>query len=165
MSTDIPVLHLAIIDVALVESYKLRVAEHNKMVSEDLCPNSGFDLLTPNCIQIHPHKSVFVDMGVKGSMKRGSSHIAYQIFPRSSISKTPLMLSNHVGIIDSGYRGNLMAAFRNIDSSCNNYEIEKHTRLVQICLPSLEPFHVKIVNESELSSTSRGDGGFGSTGV
>ena len=58
-----------------------------------------------------------------------------------------------------------MAAFRIVDSSYNTYEIEKNTRLVQICLPTLEPFHINIVDESQLSQTSRGSGGFGSTGV
>ena len=89
----------------------------------------------------------------------------YLLMPRSSISKTPIILSNHVGIIDSGYRGNLMAAFRIVDPSYTIYEIEKNTRLVQICLPTLEPFYINIVDESQLSQTSRGSGGFGSTGV
>ena len=88
--------------------------------------------------------------------------LPFQIYPRSSISKTPLLLANHVGIIDSGYRGNLITAFRCLE---NSYLAEKNTRLVQICLPSLGPFHVKIVNEDDLSNTSRGAGGFGSTGV
>lgn len=164
MST-IPTLHIAIIDSTLNELYRQRVEQHNNMVSNDECPNSGFDLLTPNSVTMDSCKSVFVDMGIKGSMVRDNKFIAYQIFPRSSISKTPLILSNHVGIIDSGYRGNLIAALRNIDTSCIQYEVEKHTRLVQICLPTLEPFYVKIVNEDELSQTSRGTGGFGSTGV
>jgi dUTPase len=71
------------------------------------------------------------------------------------------MLANQVGIIDSGYRGSLIAAFRSFQEG---YTIEKHTRLVQVCHPTLKPFIVKIINENEFSETQRGSGGFGSTG-
>ena len=83
--------------------------------------------------------------------------------PRSSISKTPLVLSNHVGIIDSGYRGNLIAMFRNL--SGEDYHVEQYTRLIQVCHSSLKPFIVRLANSAEdLGNTSRGSGGFGSTG-
>jgi dUTP pyrophosphatase len=73
------------------------------------------------------------------------------------------MLANHTGIIDSGYRGNLIAAFRCLS---NNYTLEKNTRIVQICHPSLCPIKVTLLDdETQLSSTSRGAGGFGSTGL
>ena len=89
----------------------------------------------------------------------------FYIYPRSSISKTPLMLANHTGIIDSGYRGNLIGAFRCLFLEPNQpYHIEKYTRLLQICHPSLCPIYVIIVSENELSNTERGTDGFGSTG-
>ncbi len=77
------------------------------------------------------------------------------------------MLANHVGIIDSGYRGNMMAALRKLpmDSNTEPYKVEKHTRLFQICHPTLCPIFVVLVSESELNSSERGTGGFGSTGV
>ena len=81
--------------------------------------------------------------------------------------KTPLMLANHTGIIDSGYRGFVKGAFRHLNSVSNEqpYHVDKHTRLLQICHPSLCPVLVTIVeNESDLSDSSRGEGGFGSTG-
>jgi len=91
---------------------------------------------------------------------------AFNVHPRSSISKTQLMLANHTGIIDSGYRGNLIGAFRWLKhDSTTQYIVEKHTRLLQICHPSLCGIHVKLVDESELSNTSRGSGVFGSTGL
>ena len=86
----------------------------------------------------------------------------YYSYPRSSISKTPLMLANSVGIIDSGYRGEIIGAFRNLSSS--NYTIEKHSRLLQICAPDLRPIHVELVDEPFFNTTERGSGGFGSTG-
>ena len=65
-----------------------------------------------------------------------------------------------VGIIDRDYRGNLMGCFDNISSE--DYVIKAGTRLLQICAPNLEPITFELVDE--LSTTSRGTGGFGSTG-
>jgi dUTP pyrophosphatase len=87
----------------------------------------------------------------------------FYMYPRSSVSKTPLRLSNSVGIIDAGYRGNLGAFVDNI--SANGYNVEKGTRLFQICAPNLEPIHVELVSsENDLGNSERGSGGFGSTG-
>ena len=72
-------------------------------------------------------------------------------------------------LIDSGYRGNLGAFVDNIHRSkgCDtSWTVEKHTRLFQICGPNLEPIEVEIVDsENDLGKTSRGTGGFGSTGI
>jgi dUTP pyrophosphatase len=73
------------------------------------------------------------------------------------------MLANHTGIIDAGYRGYLIGAFRNLYA--DPYKVEKHTRLLQVCHPTLCPIHVVLVNEEDLSTTARGEGGFGSTGL
>lgn len=87
-------------------------------------------------------------------------NISYYLYPRSSISKTPLRLCNSVGIIDAGYRGNIMAFVDNIDEE--DYRITAGTRLFQLCDPTLNPITMNVVNT--LSETSRGIGGFGSTG-
>ena len=100
-------------------------------------------------------------------------NVSYYLYARSSISKTPLILKNSVGIIDSGYRGNLIAAVYysptfndlqkvSINQLPNSYTIKKGTRLVQICAPELQPFSFDVVNT--LTETDRGEGGFGSTG-
>lgn len=87
----------------------------------------------------------------------------YMLFPRSSLSKTPLRLANSVGVIDSGYRGNIIGMF---DCLSENYDISYMDRLVQICAPTMCPIYVELVEkEEDLGvNTSRGDGGFGSTG-
>jgi dUTP pyrophosphatase len=86
------------------------------------------------------------------------------MMPRSSLSNTPLILANHVGLIDSGYRGDLTGAFKNF--SDEPYKIEEYTRLLQICHPAAYPIMVTMVDSLEkLSSSERGSGGFGSTGV
>lgn len=90
--------------------------------------------------------------------------LPYLLCCRSSTgSKTPLRLSNHIGIIDSGYRGNLLACVDCLGDK--NYTIEKYSRLFQIVAFSGRPIYVKLVkNHDELSTTSRGKDGFGSTG-
>jgi dUTP pyrophosphatase len=85
----------------------------------------------------------------------------YFLFPRSSISKTPLRMANSIGLIDEGYRGEIMAVCDNI----KNYEfsISKGDRLFQLVSTDLSSIEFKIVDE--LSDSTRGEGGFGSTGT
>ena len=151
----------------LVDLYKNHIEKHNASIIMDPFPNAGFDLFVPDKTEItntiSPASLVSMDVKCEMLNQYGDS-CGYYMYPRSSISKTPLMLANHTGIIDSGYRGNLIGAFRNLDSS-GPFMIEKHTRLLQICHPCLYPIHVVMVDESELSTTSRGEGGFGSTGL
>lgn len=90
-------------------------------------------------------------------------NVPYLLVPRSSISKTPLIMANSIGIIDAGYRGNIIAAVYNTSSEQYPYIIKAGTRLFQIVSPALKPFDVKIVRS--LSETLRGSGGFGSTGA
>jgi dUTP pyrophosphatase len=154
----------------LLELYKHHVKTHNEKIMSDEYPNSGFDLFIPHDTNFQTEfESVFVDLEIKCEMtyhekNKNAETSAYYVYPRSSMSKTPLMLANHTGIIDSGYRGFLIAALRYLKSHDALFQVEKHTRLLQICHPSLCPIIVKIVDESELSKTKRGAGGFGSTG-
>lgn len=92
-----------------------------------------------------------------------STNSGFYLYPRSSITKTDLMMTNHVGIIDSGYRGDLIASVRNLGSETAT--IAPMTRLFQVCHPSLCPIYVVLVGKDELTPTERGVGGFGSTGV
>jgi len=146
----------------LVEKYKTHIDKHNADVLGSLFPNSGFDLfLSDTVATFNSSDSTFMNMHVKAEMVEPNGNTcAYYIFPRSSISKTPLILANHTGIIDSGYRGFLIGAFR----SFSVFSTQPFDRLLQICHPSLCPILVELVHESALSSTERGEGGFGSTG-
>jgi dUTP pyrophosphatase len=154
----------------LVELYKDHIKKHNEKIMSDEYPNSGFDLFIPQNTTFQKYiDSMFVDLEIKCEMtyhqkNKNIETSAYYVYPRSSMSKTPLMLANHTGIIDSGYRGFLIAALRYLKSRDEDYEVEKYTRLLQICHPSLCPIIVKLVDESDLSTTKRGAGGFGSTG-
>jgi dUTP pyrophosphatase len=82
------------------------------------------------------------------------------VFPRSSIHKTPLTLSNSCGIIDSGYRGEVKAVFRNNGRHDSLYKIgDRIAQIIILPYPEIELEEV-----DELSSTERGEGGFGSSG-
>jgi dUTP pyrophosphatase len=128
--------------------------------------DAGFDLFVPNSININSQSySNKIDHGIKCAMTLNGVPTAFYLYPRSSTgSKTPLRLSNSVGIIDSGYRGNIIAIFDNM--SCNNYNVSSNDRLTQICGPNImyPIWPVLVDNVEELGTTSRGDGGFGSTG-
>jgi dUTP pyrophosphatase len=85
------------------------------------------------------------------------------IFPRSSVRKTRLMLSNCVGVVDSGYRGELQATFNKVNQNSiaeNDYKVGD--RIAQIMIIPHPPIEFDEV--AELSDTERGEGGFGSTG-
>jgi dUTP pyrophosphatase len=148
----------------LIEIYKLHVQKHNQSISNDEYCNSGFDMFVPEEVKFETlYKTQFINMQVKAEMLYDNKPSAFLMHPRSSISKTPLMLANSTGIIDSGYRGDLIGAFRSFECP---YTVEKNTRLLQICHPSLCPIKVYIVHdEMLLSTTARGSGGFGSTGI
>jgi dUTP pyrophosphatase len=119
--------------------------------------DAGLDLVAPTDIMVPPHEMATIDFGIRC---RRSGSGGYYLYPRSSISKTPLRLANSVGIIDAGYRGNIMAKVDNI--SDEPYIIKKGDRLFQICMPDLRPFNVVLGNVAV--DTARGAGGYGSTG-
>jgi len=83
------------------------------------------------------------------------------IFPRSSIRNQDLILSNCVGVIDSGYRGELQATFKKTNGLDSiKYKVgERGAQIVILPYPTIYMTEVP-----ELSNTERGDGGFGSTG-
>jgi dUTP pyrophosphatase len=130
-----------------------------RTAARNYATDSGFDLFCPEDMIVPAGGTVFVNLGVRCQLEGGARH-GYYLYPRSSLSKTPLRLANSVGIIDAGYRGTLKAAVDN--RSAEDYPIKKGDRLFQICMPSLEPFAVVfgLVDRT----TERGEGGFGSTG-
>jgi len=84
------------------------------------------------------------------------------LFPRSSVSKTDLLLANCVGVVDSGYRGPVKLRFRKSVCTTNPTMYEPGDRVGQIIIMPVPNFQFEEVDE--LSDTSRGEGGFGSTG-
>ena len=84
----------------------------------------------------------------------------YLLLPRSSISKTPLRMSNSIGLIDGGYRGEIIAMVDNIKQQ--DYQVEAGQRLFQLVAMDGSAISYELVDA--LTDTTRGSGGFGSTG-
>jgi len=141
----------------ITSDIKLMYANHRHYNAGDV----GLDLFFPENVLIPKGSLGFmIDFGIQCEGKMGDTCVPYYLYPRSSISKTPLRMANSVGIIDAGYRGNIMVAVDNTGDQ--PYVIEKGQRLFQICGPTLESIEMKVVDE--LSNTDRGNNGFGSTG-
>ena len=119
--------------------------------------DAGLDLYVLEDIHFEPGETQAIKLGISCEPEDG---IAYYLFPRSSISKTPLRMSNSIGLIDGGYRGEIMAMCDNIKTE--SYMAEKGQRLFQLVATDSSPIHYELVEE--LQMTTRGTGGFGSTG-
>lgn len=82
------------------------------------------------------------------------------LFPRSSNAKKDLLLSNSVGVLDSGYRGEVTFKFRQIKDNAESYSVgERIGQIIIIPYPMIE-----FEESEELTQTERGDGGYGSSG-
>jgi dUTP pyrophosphatase len=86
------------------------------------------------------------------------------VFPRSSVRKYDLSLTNCVGVIDSGYRGEIQATFKKTNwlkgNESEKYEVgDRGAQIMIIAYPQID-----FVETDNLNETERGDGGFGSTG-
>jgi dUTP pyrophosphatase len=90
------------------------------------------------------------------------------IFARSSISKTTMVLANHVGVIDSGYRGEIKFRFKDFSSNMVGPEVSNGTvynigdRVGQLMI--LPYPQIEFVEVASLTDSDRAAGGFGSTG-
>jgi dUTP pyrophosphatase len=157
-------------DIELQKAYINAVKFHNdNLVYRADMLDAGFDIFTPaNDILSKPFGNK-VDFKIICACKMIRQNnmfynTSFYMYPRSSISKTPLRLANNVGIIDSGYRGHLIGMFDLVDDHVQH--IKKFDKYLQICAPGLVPIFVELVNSKEDlgEETIRGEGGFGSTG-
>jgi len=123
--------------------------------------DAGMDL-TATSRTFDEHGNVVYGVGLAIEIPEGYVGL---IFPRSSNAKTDLYLTNHVGVVDSGYRGEIMFKFRKSDINKNFQEArlyhvgERVGQLMIIPYPAIELEEVE-----DLSSTERGTGAYGSTG-
>ena len=128
----------------------------------------GIDLFCPMLIDVKPEINLMLDLDIKCEVierdiaNKNIRNLPYMLVPRSSICKTPLIMHNSIGIIDAGYRGKLKAPIYNLSN--RTYTIEDNQRLFQIVLFSGQSIE-KIEIHDSLSTTERGEGGFGSTGL
>lgn len=143
----------------------------------DYCFNAGFDLYTPDNFTINEeylqsNYNIILDHKIICAMKFNGKYVSYYLYPRSSTAtKTPFRLANSVGIIDSGYRGNIKSVF-DINLAYfkinTDFILQSNDRYVQITPPDLSNYPMKVVIVDDISQlgnlTSRGTGCFGSTG-
>jgi dUTPase len=149
--------------LTLKERYLAKMLQNNR-------GDAGVDLFVPfMLIADKTLKTIFLDHKIICRMTKktdmGEVPVSYYLYPRSSIAKTPFRLANSVGIIDAGYRGNIIAAL-DLVSGSDEYTLEEGQRLVQICAPTLEPVRLVVCDSLEEMDmeTDRSSGGFGSTG-
>lgn len=121
--------------------------------------DAGADLVARHAVWLDRHKRTLVPTGVFVEIPVGYVGL---LVPRSSLSKNSIIMTNSVGIIDSDYRGEIMASLMYIGDNEHGYTIVTGDRIVQLIMVPIWLPKFNIVDE--LSETSRGHGGFGSTG-
>jgi len=166
---------------AVERLYTTHLEEYYNDPDPDAEPeNEGFDLFFPEDVVVPAGALAFeIDLQVSIEMidsARGKN-VGYFLVPRSSITKTPLRLANSMGIIDRGYRGTIRVRVDNMlrcklfvrpwggrseEMDENDFVVRAGTRLFQLIAPGMQDIHPRI--EYNLSTTKRGEGGFGSTG-
>lgn len=135
-----------------------KLVSHAEIPSYAKEGDAGLDLVAIDCY--HNHEYDFVEYGTGLAIKIPEGFVGL-IFPRSSISKTPHLLCNSVGVIDSGYTGEIKFRFKVLTNKENlEYSVgDKIGQLIIIPYPKIT------FNEVEnLENTKRGAAGFGSSG-
>lgn len=130
--------------------------------------DAGLDLYATSC-DCDNNGNIVYGTGIAIELPEGYAAL---VLPRSSIANKDLILSNSVGLIDSGYRGEISAKFKRAVKCSNGvrleyddfrpqiYEVgERVAQLVIIPYP-----HIEFIEVDELSQSERGCGGYGSTG-
>lgn len=159
-------------DDELKNKYTQAIYNHHQKLQNNIDHiDAGFDLFAPTSMNMYDYKTNLIDYNIICSAiifkqmhnYRKEINTGFYMYPRSSISKSKIRLANNVGIIDAGYRGHLMGMFDCLESTLT---INKFDRHLQICAPGLIPIMVEMVaTKEELGeTTTRGEGGFGSTG-
>ncbi len=186
------ILKLKINNKDLIPYYEEQIKKRRAAAKTICLMDSGFDIYCPKDVlfefndklKIHRERSKLVDFEIQAAayevrnfnesqLNKLSLDLCrpYSLKCRSSIYKTNFRLANCEGVIDAGYRGNLKEAVdchmlhtEPVDKCDYDdlFTMKKGARYFQLCMPTLEPFKVYIVNE--LDETSRGEAGFGSTG-
>lgn len=136
-----------------------RMEDSRAVMPTKLIRDVGFDLtvidvrkqLTPMTTMYESYISVDIPLGYY-----------VELVPRSSLSKTGYMLANSVGIIDPGFIGTIKVPLIKIDASMPDLELP--ARVCQLLLKQYVICESYDASNDESIQTSRGDGGFGSTG-
>ena len=138
---------------------KIKKLHENAVIPAYAKPgDAGLDL-TATSVVTDEYGNVVYGTGLAIEIPYGHAGL---LFPRSSNSKTDLYLTNHVGVVDSGYRGEIMFKYRPLDGILNSKIYQVGERVGQIVI--LPYPAVSFEEVEQLSDTERGEGGYGSTG-
>ena len=120
--------------------------------------DAGYDLTASSVTYPSLSGGVFTEICTGLSFEIPKGYVGL-LFPRSSISKTKHFLRNSVGVVDSGYRGEVKLRF-SVDDSNTSYQIgDRIGQIVFVRLPKIE-----LTESTDLSGSQRNTGGFGSSG-
>lgn len=137
---------------------KIKVLDKNCVPVKAHSIDAGFDVKARNEFVIPPKETVMIPTGVCVEIPVGMVGL---LFPRSSISKTPLRMCNSVGVIDSGFTGEIKVPLQNTHHNLMIH-INQYDKIAQLVVVPLADVSIEIVDE--LEESERGNGGFGSTG-
>ena len=126
--------------------------------------DAGLDLRAAEDITLAANLRTLIDTGIQVKIPKGYVGL---LVPRSSLSKKGIIATNSVGIIDSDYRGNIMASLMYTVGYERTCTITKGERIMQLIISPIElPIPEQVYEtDEEWNDTERGTGGFGSTGV
>lgn len=137
---------------------KIKVLDKNCIPVKAHSIDAGFDVKARTEFVIPPKETAMIPTGVCVEIPVGMVGL---LFPRSSISKTPLRMCNSVGVIDSGFTGEIKVPLQNTHHNLMVH-VNQYDKIAQLVIVPLVDVSIEIVDE--LEESERGDGGFGSTG-
>jgi len=121
--------------------------------------DAGFDLYSTEDAILKPMQRKLIPTGISMAIEKGYEA---QIRPKSGLAiEHGITLLNTPGTIDAGYRGEIKVIVINLGEK--EYRIEKGKKICQVVFNKIE--HPEIIEVQELEASSRGKGGFGSTGL
>ena len=158
-------LYIYVANEELRNLYKQHLAEKHRYT------DSGFDILLPKQLvefEGHGPKTIYTNI-IATALTESGNPAPCLLLPRSSISNSAYRLSNSIGLIDMGYRGEVMAKCDpSLPYDNTPHVIEQGTRLFQLVQHNFMPWKeiriVDLLEELPAAPDNRGAGGFGSTG-
>ena len=122
--------------------------------------DAGLDLRAAETCLLEPHGRAIVPCGFSLAIPEGYAGL---VLPRSGLaSKHGITLPNSPGLIDSGYRGEMMVSLQNTDAH-EAFLVERGMRIAQLVIMPVPLVALTVVDQ--LDETDRGHGGFGSSGI
>ncbi len=141
-----------------------------KRLNEDACLptrannlDAGFDLYAAAGPTYGELDTVVYSLGLAVAIPAGYVGL---VFPRSSVCKKTLSLTNSVGVIDAGYRGEVRVVFRDIHATWvdGTHDYDKGDRIAQLIVMPLTEWQPVWADELPVAGDGRGTGGYGSSG-